>query len=189
MIETPPDFSGLQGARSGRSRAWRGECPLPAKSVACIGQESRKKCWDFSRIELPDFQGNRRWTRRSETATISSTTKTDLFNREKRERHEKSVFASFALFFWGCASAAPGKKRPPGIANLPIGAIAVSGFPWLRGILGIARFRPLGSASFGAGFQPLKGKGDIFPGATLRLSQAGINPRRWRSTAVFRLKS
>jgi hypothetical protein len=26
---------------------------------------------------------------------------------------------------------------------------------------------------------------DTYPGATLRLPQAGINPRRWRSTAVL----
>jgi hypothetical protein len=35
------------------------------------------------------------------------------------------------------------KKRPPGIANLPIGVVAVRG--------------PLGFVSVGTGFQPLKG--------------------------------
>ena len=34
-------------------------------------------------------------------------------------------------------------------------------------------------------FSPFKSR-DTFPGATLRLPQAGINPRRWRSTEVFR---
>jgi len=28
-------------------------------------------------------------------------------------------------------------------------------------------------------------KRDTYPGATLRLPQAGINPRRWRSTAIW----
>jgi hypothetical protein len=71
------------------------------------------------------------------------------------------------------------ETRHPGIANLLIGAVAISGVP--VAVRDSARWVAL---RLERAFSPVENRG-ILPGATLRLLQAAINPRRWRSTAFF----